>query len=283
MLDLDLDEFSGNYIQYPLNPVSNPGINGNIIFFELIDGNTKAVVNLINTVDGETYPIHIHENSVSTGGAILKTLNSVNGTTGRSVTFINSLDDNTLLTFLDIVAFNGHINVHLNNLSTKIVTGDIGISINVLTQHDNGETEPPTAFSGNIRIVALDPVLHQITLKNFDSSTIDISGLRVSSEFRYETISNLPLINGSFSLTGNGTVTFEWLLTDEDADLSLYVPTGIFSDALNMLDFMQWGSAGNGRESVAVVKGIWTQGDFILGPGPYNYTGDGLQNGLSFW
>ena len=50
-----------------------------------------------------------------------------------------------------------------------------------------------------------------------------------------------------------------------------------------MIDFTQWGSASNGRESVAVTKGIWSPGDFIEIADTYNYTGNGNQNGVNFW
>jgi len=50
-----------------------------------------------------------------------------------------------------------------------------------------------------------------------------------------------------------------------------------------MVDFTQWGAGGIGRESVAVTKGIWSTGDFICGSDPFNYIGDGVQNGLNYW
>ena len=50
-----------------------------------------------------------------------------------------------------------------------------------------------------------------------------------------------------------------------------------------MNDFVQWGSGGHGREFVAVSKGIWGFGDFVSGPSPYRYIGDGTQEGVGFW
>ena len=51
-----------------------------------------------------------------------------------------------------------------------------------------------------------------------------------------------------------------------------------------MEDFVQWGGGGNGRESVAVSKGIWTQGAFVspVAQGhSIEYDGDG--NDVSDW
>ncbi len=46
---------------------------------------------------------------------------------------------------------------------------------------------------------------------------------------------------------------------------------------------MQYGGGGIGRENVAVTKGIWTAGTFVNAAPPYEYGGDGGQNGFQFW
>ena len=46
---------------------------------------------------------------------------------------------------------------------------------------------------------------------------------------------------------------------------------------------MQFGVSGSQRESVAVAAGIWGAADTISGDGPYVYTGDGSQTGVTFW
>jgi len=50
-----------------------------------------------------------------------------------------------------------------------------------------------------------------------------------------------------------------------------------------MVDFMQWGDANNGREAVAVAKGIWEDDAFLSGSGPFVYNGDGSQTGIEPW
>ena len=79
-------------------------------------------------------------------------------------------------------------------------------------------------------------------------------------------------------------------MDDAGADLGLYLPVvnatnsnADFADSEMMIDFTQWGSSGNGRESVAVTKGIWSAGDFVFRSDFYNYIGDGEQNGVEFW
>jgi len=52
-------------------------------------------------------------------------------------------------------------------------------------------------------------------------------------------------------------------LNTSASDLGLYVSTFDFTSSANMRSFVQWGSDGNGRESVAVNAGLWTAGDFV--------------------
>jgi len=136
-----------------------------------------------------------------------------------------------------------------------------------------------------IRLLNFDPTADQLTIKNFGTSTVDISSYRLCALLTYTSdLTTLTVESGSLNLTAGAQVILSgWALTDAASDLGIFLGTGAFSDAAAMVDFTQWGSAGNGRESVAVTKGIWTAGDFISGNAPYAYTGDGLQNGLSYW
>ncbi len=50
-----------------------------------------------------------------------------------------------------------------------------------------------------------------------------------------------------------------------DGELGLYTaPT--FDSAQAIVDYVEWGSAAHGRESVAVAAGIWTEGAFVEVP-----------------
>ena len=51
-------------------------------------------------------------------------------------------------------------------------------------------------------------------------------------------------------------------MTDSAADMGIYLPEGRFSDPEALVDFVQWGAAGIGREAVADAKGIWQAGRF---------------------
>ena len=142
--------------------------------------------------------------------------------------------------------------------------------------------------SSIIRILSVNPVTDTYTIRNFGTSSKDISGYRLCSEFVYtNNLNGLAVISGSLQLAAGASVTLSgsgvFEVDDTAADFSIYLPTGEFTDAASLVDFVQWGGSGIGRESLAVSKGIWTSGDFITGTPPYSYTGDGAENGLSFW
>ena len=58
---------------------------------------------------------------------------------------------------------------------------------------------------------------------------------------------------------------------------------GSFGVATNMIDFMQWGDGGIGREGLAVTNGFWTAGTFINITPPYEFTGGAADFGVNFW
>lgn len=100
---------------------------------------------------------------------------------------------------------------------------------------------------------------------------------------QYAQISNLPA-QGSLDVAPGAFVTVTFDLPAQNGGLGLY-STNQFTNASAMVDFVQWGAAGNPRESVAVAAGIWGAGDFIPVTGSAEnsiiYDGDG--NGVANW
>lgn len=139
-----------------------------------------------------------------------------------------------------------------------------------------------------IRMIAVNPANQQITIKNFGPST-DISGYRLCGLLEYDTFGTaaVTIISGDYALMENDEVTIQWNATSgfntSASDIGLYLPTGGFGTAANMVDFMQYGAGGQGREGIAVQAGLWTSGTFLTGTGPWVYQGDGLQNGIAQW
>lgn len=139
------------------------------------------------------------------------------------------------------------------------------------------------SMQSQVRLITLDEQKDIVTIKNFGSTTVDISNWWFCALFQYAQLKNLTTESGSLQLTPNSSVSLSgFAITDAASDFGLYA-TNLFSIASEIRDFTQWGAAGLGREGVAVAAGIWTAGNFLPAPGPYQYTGNGTQNGVNFW
>jgi hypothetical protein len=50
-----------------------------------------------------------------------------------------------------------------------------------------------------------------------------------------------------------------------------------------MIDYVQWGAAGQPRQGLAASVGLWSIGDFLDGLAPFTFIGDAGDHGVSFW
>ncbi|OUR93310.1 hypothetical protein A9Q87_05005 [Flavobacteriales bacterium 34_180_T64] len=140
--------------------------------------------------------------------------------------------------------------------------------------------------NAQIRIVEVDPSTNRITIRNFGSSSNpeNISNYWLCKYPTYEQFGGMTIISGSFNLAVGSEVTFTSSIPFDvvDGELGIY-NTSSFGSSTAMEDYMQWGTAGHEREAVAVAKGIWTAGTTITAAPPFEYTGNGSQNGIAFW
>ncbi len=118
---------TGDSKTYSLNSVSNPGIDGNVTFSELSDGKVSIDIQLNGTSSG-THPAHIHYNTAAEGGGIAISLTPVDGSSGTSTTIVNMTDDGMMISYEELLDFDGYVNVHASaaDLATLIAQGDIG-------------------------------------------------------------------------------------------------------------------------------------------------------------
>ena len=126
--DIGQNELTGVSKTYSLSEKDVPGISGTATFSERENGEALAVIQLSNTVSGDMHPAHIHTNTAVEGGGIAFTLNPINGDSGKSYTNVSELDDATSFLYMDVINFDGYINVHESdmNLGTIVAQGDIG-------------------------------------------------------------------------------------------------------------------------------------------------------------
>lgn len=132
---LAIGDIGGNVItatnkSYALLEIGSYGVSGTALFEKRTNGNTLVTISLIGTIAGEFYPATINIGSIATvgGGDPKKTLNPVNGTTGKSYTNIKALDNTLSIRYDDWLVYNGYINIYQElPIYSKIIShGNIG-------------------------------------------------------------------------------------------------------------------------------------------------------------
>ena len=108
-----------------------------------------------------------------------------------------------------------------------------------------------------VRITEVNVSTRNVEITNFSAASVSLTGWRFCHRFTYPSLSGTIAAGESRQFT----VTFN----QTSSDLCLY-NTANFGSTTAMEDFIQWGGAGIGRESVAAAKGIWTAGTFYPVP-----------------
>ena len=141
-----------------------------------------------------------------------------------------------------------------------------------------------TLSNAQIRLKIVNPSTGAVTIHNYGSSTVNIGTYWLCNFPSYDQLNTLTVTQGSLNLAAGAEVTVISTvnLTVADSELGLY-NSSTFGSSTAMQDYLQWGSAGHQREVVAVNKGIWVAGTFVSAAAPFEYIGNGAQNGATFW
>ncbi len=126
--DIGVNELTGESNSYNLFEKDVDGVSGTFMLERRVNGTALATVMLTGTQTGGSHPGHIHDDNAATGGAIAVSLNPVDGATGISKTSIEMKDDGTAITYDELLAYDGYVNIHnsVSDLGTLIAQGDIG-------------------------------------------------------------------------------------------------------------------------------------------------------------
>jgi hypothetical protein len=134
----------------------------------------------------------------------------------------------------------------------------------------------------NVRISKIDPATNSVTLKNYGDANAPISGYWFCVRPAYSPLSGMTAVTTlapNEELDIASSVNFPV----SNGEFALYSSSSFGSSAA-MLDFLQWGTgAGSSRESEAVAAGLWVADTFITVSPPFQYGGDGTQNGVANW
>lgn len=109
-------EFTGNEVRLELIPgtVSGNTTSGTLLIRERNNGDVQLDITLNNVLSGAEHPVHLHFGSLADDGDVATLLSTVREEDGVGVssTVLNSLDDDTPVTFISMLTFNGSIKIH---------------------------------------------------------------------------------------------------------------------------------------------------------------------------
>jgi hypothetical protein len=119
-------------MSYPLYQGSEYNISGNVTFKETKDKSTVIILNLNGTENGLLHPVHLHFDNITGNGEIASVLNPVNGKSGISTTTLGALDNNSSITYSQLLEMEASIKIHLSDTEPGkniiLAGGNIGIS-----------------------------------------------------------------------------------------------------------------------------------------------------------
>jgi len=129
--DVGQNVLTGNAETYNVSSINGSNISGTVTFYERLNETTLIEISLTGTSDPDSHPTHIHENDVNIGGGILIGLNPVNGATGKSMTQVAFMDNDTPISYDELITINGHLNVHWSSNDLSVVaSGNVGDNAN---------------------------------------------------------------------------------------------------------------------------------------------------------
>jgi len=115
---------------YTLSKIGVFNVSGTALFEKRKNENTLVTISLTGTIPGESYPATINLGSIASvgGGPVVKALNNVDGTTGKSFSNIRKLDSEISITYDNWLVYDGYINIYQLpvKLENIICQGNIG-------------------------------------------------------------------------------------------------------------------------------------------------------------
>ncbi|MCH2197859.1 MAG: T9SS type A sorting domain-containing protein [Flavobacteriales bacterium] len=121
------------------------------------------------------------------------------------------------------------------------------------------------AIGANAQIVIneFQPDLDQVEIKNLGMMEVPVGNYFLCSFPVYTEIEDMTIVSGDLNLgPGEILVVAGHLMGDSDDELGLYILPQ-YSNSGAIIDYVEWGSSGHVRASVAIGAEIWSMGDFI--------------------
>ena len=168
---------------------------------------------------------------------------------------------------------------------------------------DSGVDEnesPEQQLEAPVRIVEVDTETEQMTLRNFGSEPIDVSGYWICARPGYDRIGNaeaIRIVSGDMNIAPGeslvidispaGSGNFQPIVDlEENGEAGLFSESTFGSeDPAIFVDFVSWnGISATTRVEQAVNAGIWNSvSSFVEGTSSFAFTGGSSDFGVSFW
>jgi hypothetical protein len=130
---------------------------------------------------------------------------------------------------------------------------------------DDPPEQPPQGSVADVRINEIHEGDQWVELLNTGDAEVDVSDLWLCVRPEYSQVSDLNVLAGTTTVPAGGYVVVEWsAIQSGTGEVGLY-ETDAFADANAMLDYVQYGAAGQGRASVAVAAELWDEGAYATG------------------
>ena len=130
---------------------------------------------------------------------------------------------------------------------------------------DDPPEQPPQGSVEDVRINEIHEGDQWVELLNTSDAEVDVSDLWLCVRPEYSQVRDLNVLAGTTTIPAGGYVVVEWsAIQSSTGEVGLY-ETDAFADADAMLDYVQYGAAGQGRASVAVAAELWDEGAYATG------------------
>ena len=124
------EDLTGEELSFTLFSGSEFGYEGDLLMQEKRDGTTRITIELSGPTGEASFPVHLHFGSFSTPDAeVAALLTPVNAQSGISITDLGFLSDESAIGYDDLLTFDGHIKIHLDdgaNQDVILAFGNIG-------------------------------------------------------------------------------------------------------------------------------------------------------------
>ncbi len=147
-----------------------------------------------------------------------------------------------------------------------------------------GNTEIEAVASKIIRVSMVNPSTNQVTFRNFGNVETNIGDYFLClGPGTYRTISSAT--DSSTILAPNAELTVNYNMNAAADGLSIFTTNSFgSSDPEILIDYVQWGAAGQARVNQAVTAGRWNDAaSFIPNASTYTFNGEEAQFGDTFW